>query len=215
MSIPPSNPKIYHITAIENLQSIISAGYISSDAGVRDANRALAVGMSVIKDRRLCELEVKSRKGTKVGQYVPFYFCPRSVMLYIIKMGNHPDMPYKEGQMRIVHLEADLRESIKWAEGEKRCWAFTDRNAGARYTSFFSKVEHLNKIDWEAVFAEDFRQPAVKEAKQAEFLMYNHFPWFLIRRIGVIDQSIAHEVEKILIQTDHSPAVFVKKNWYY
>ncbi len=39
--------------------------------------------MSEIKRRRVEELEVDCHPGTKVGDYVPFYFCPRSVMLFV------------------------------------------------------------------------------------------------------------------------------------
>ncbi len=51
-------------------------------------------------------MEVKCHPGTKVGEYVPFYFCPRSVMLYILYMGNHPELGYRGGQAPIVHLSA-------------------------------------------------------------------------------------------------------------
>jgi hypothetical protein len=60
--------------------------------------------MSAIKRRRVEELEVSCHPGTKVGDYVPFYFCPRSVMLYVIHRANHPDLSYRGGQEPIVHL---------------------------------------------------------------------------------------------------------------
>jgi len=46
-----------------------------------------------------------------VGDCVPFYFCPRSVMLYLIYQGNHPDLQYHGGQDLVLHLEADLYRS--------------------------------------------------------------------------------------------------------
>jgi hypothetical protein len=49
---------------------------------------------------------VKCHPGTCVGEYVPFYFCPRSVMLYVINKGNHLDLQFRDGQSGIVHLEA-------------------------------------------------------------------------------------------------------------
>ena len=33
-----------------------------------------------------------------VGEYVPFNFCPRSVMLYILHMGNAEGLTYHGGQ---------------------------------------------------------------------------------------------------------------------
>jgi len=66
-----------------------------------------------------------------VGQYVPFYFCPRSVMLYILHMGNNPGLTYHGGQSPIVHLQADLGTVLDWVETEDRRWAFSKGNAGA------------------------------------------------------------------------------------
>lgn len=40
--------------------------------------------MSEIKRRRLEEIPVDCCSGRMVGEFVPFYFCPRSVMLFVI-----------------------------------------------------------------------------------------------------------------------------------
>lgn len=135
----PETPKIYHITHVDNLQRIVKAGVLWSDA------RRLAlgldseiVGMSSIKRRRLSELRVKGCGDTMVGEYVPFYFCPRSVMLYILFKANHPELSYRGGQGPIVHLVGDLRATVQWAEANRRRWAFSDRNAGAAYASFYA-----------------------------------------------------------------------------
>jgi hypothetical protein len=46
------------------------------------------------------------------------------VMLYLLYRGNHPDVHYQGGQRPIVHLQADLRRTIDWAEEEGIRWAF-------------------------------------------------------------------------------------------
>jgi hypothetical protein len=109
MTRVPAKPKIYHITHVRNLPQIVRAGRIWSDAKrIELGLQNEIVGMAEIKKRRLEELDVKCHPGTKVGQYVPFYFCFRSSMLYILHRGNHPGLEYREGQRRIVHLQADL-----------------------------------------------------------------------------------------------------------
>ncbi len=116
MSAPPFNPKIYHITHADNLPSIIATGSIGSDAQrIRQGLANTNIGMTEIKRRRLA-LAVSCCSGTTVGEYVPFYFCPRSIMLFLIHRGNHPDLPYRGGQRPIVHLEADLNRVVQWAE---------------------------------------------------------------------------------------------------
>lgn len=89
MTSAPSSPKIYHITHVDNLPSIATATGLVSDARrIASELSCSLVGMSTIKQRRLERIEVDCHPGTKVGEYVPFYFCPRSIMLYILRMGN-------------------------------------------------------------------------------------------------------------------------------
>ena len=110
MSPVPTNPKIYHITHIDNLSKIVDAGCIWSDRQrLGQGFSCQVVGMPAIKQRRLEEIDVTCNPGTKVGDYVPFIFCPRSIMLYIFHRGNHPDLPYKGGQQPIIHLQADMK----------------------------------------------------------------------------------------------------------
>jgi len=69
----PAQPKIYHITHVENLPSIVADGGLVSDATmIARGGPAAAIGMSNIKRRRVEELGVDCHPGTKVGDYVPF-----------------------------------------------------------------------------------------------------------------------------------------------
>ena len=150
-----------------------------------------------------------------VGQYVPFYFCPRSIMLYILHMGNHPDLDYSEGQRPIIHLQADMEEVVSWADHAGVRWAFSDRNAGTCLAEFFRSEADLDKINWAAVEATVFRDAEVKEGKQAEFLVFESFPWKLIEKIGVINTAVKGEVEHILEASKHRPPVKIERSWYY
>jgi hypothetical protein len=169
--------------------------------------------MSSIKLRRLNELPLHCHPDLFVGDCVPFYFCPRSVMLYLIYRGNHPDLTYRGGQAPIVHLEADLHQVIGWAEAQNRRWAFTLSNAGARYFEDRCTVEELDEVDWEAVQANEWR--TCKEGKQAEFLIEQSFPWSLVGRIGVYSQGVYQDVHALLTQTAQRPAIEIRPDWYY
>ncbi len=216
MSPSPARPKIYHITHGRNLPRIVADGCLWSDAEIISRGGPEAtVGISEIKKRRLENLSVACHPGTEVGQFVPFYFCPRSVMLYILHKGNHPGLTYAEGQRPILHLEADLYEVVAWADGQGRPWAFTDRNAGSGYFQSFRDVSQLDQMSWDHIADCDFRDPAVKEAKQAEFLVYGSFPWTLVRTIGVISEKIAERVREIVSVSDHRPDVQAQRGWYY
>jgi hypothetical protein len=137
----PAQPKIYHITHVDNLAAIATERSLLSDAAMLERDGpSVTIGMSAIKKRRVEEIVVSCHPGTKVGDYVPFYFCPRSVMLYLLHRANHPDLTYLGGQDLIVHLEADLHEVVAWAATQNRRWAFSLSNAGARY------VETRNRL---------------------------------------------------------------------
>ena len=216
MSQPPANPKIYHITHVDNLSAMIEAKGLWSDAkrielGL-DTN---LVGMSRIKKRRLEQIEVSCHPGTMVGQYVPFFYCPRSIMLFMLNRGNHPDITFRDGQGPIVHLQADLNATIDWAETNHVNWALAPTCAGAFYTEYFNSSDELDRIDWEAVQNRDFRTREVKESKQAEFLFHNHFPWQLVEHVGVFDQNRLDLVTQALVTSEHQPTVRVENRWYY
>jgi hypothetical protein len=203
----PTHPKIYHITHIDNLSAIAFSGKLISDATrVKKDIACTQIGLATLKRRR---------PKTKVGEYVPFYFCPRSVMLYFIHMGNHTDLPYQGGQQNIIHLQADLREVVQRADAKPHPWAFSNGNASAYVSRYFNRLEDLTEIDWAAVETKDFREPQIKAKKQAEFLTFDAFPWNLIRKIGTINSTVATEVDRILTGCPHRPTIEIKRDWYY
>ncbi|WP_241043857.1 MULTISPECIES: type II toxin-antitoxin system toxin DNA ADP-ribosyl transferase DarT [Achromobacter] len=211
---PPARPKIYHIVHVDRLSSIIGNGALWCDGRViRAGADGTTIGMSSIKRRRLEELSLASHPGLAVGECVPFYFCPRSVMLYLIHMANHPELTYRGGQGPIIHLEADLYEAVDWANARNKRWAFTLSNAGSNYFEDRCSLSHLDQLNWDAINARQWS--AHREGKQAEFLIENWFPWQLVQRIGVRSDSTYRQVVNLLPGNGHRPQVEVKSDWYY
>ena len=206
------HPKIYHIVHVNRLPSIIAQGFLWCDAEV--AQRDLAgttIGMKDIKRRRSGN-KLKSHPGLRVGDCVPFYFCPRSVMLYLIHK-KHEDLAYKGGQEPIVHLEADLYDAVAWADENNRRWAFTSSNAGSWEFEDFCDLAQLGRIDWKAVQTRYWSE--CKESKQAEFLVEGFFPWNLVRQVGVISRDFQKRVVEVLRAASYKPSVEIKTSWYY
>lgn len=215
----PVAPKIYHIVHIDRLTSIVNDGFLWADSVMMQRqNQGTTIGMSSIKQRRLT-LPVRCRPGLHVGACVPFYFCPRSVMLYLIRQGNHPELTYRGGQGPILHLQADLHASVAWAESQGKRWAFTLSNAGARYFEDRCDLACLGDINWDAVEATKWSGPGVssliKEGKQAEFLVEERFPWSLVERIGVQSQAIGQQAIQKIQVVAHRPPVEIRPAWYY
>jgi len=212
--MPPPNPmKIYHIVHIDNLPSIIEDGYLFSDTAMRQRTKdGVKIGMNRIKDRRLT-LPLTSHPGLHVGECVPFYFCPRSPMLYMLDRRNSPDIEYQGGQQPIVHLVADLRKAAGWADANNLRWAFTDSNAGSNYFEDYTNFVDLDKIDWESVNATQWS--GRQDKKQAEFLVEHRFPWELFEEIGVYSYRQKEQVHRIIGPQFRPIQINVQQAWYY
>ncbi len=201
---------IYHITHVDNLASIVAQGGLWSDAeriarGLVTTN----IGYQHIKERRLRRRITVAARGV-LGEYVPFNFCNRSVMLYVVGQGLVDG--YDGGQEPIVHLVS----SVEAAAGCGRLWAFTDRHAELAYARYFVNLDQLDEVDW-SVMPLTFwgGDDAKKEARQAEFLVHQFFPWECIESVGVINQKMAKQVLGAIQRCAHQPAVRVKPSWYY
>ncbi len=168
--------------------------------------------MHTIKQRRRGR-KLHSYPDLAVGDCVPFYFCPRSVMLYVIHRANNPELTYRGGQTPIVHLEADLHEVFSWAERNETRWAFTTTNAGSYYFEDYADLADLHRVNWNAVQARDWR--SCQSEKQAEFLVERAFPWTLVARIGVRNWDVRTETQTMIETSTHQPPVEIIPRWYY
>ena len=112
----PDAPKLYRIVHVDRLRSIVADGRLLCDATMATRSGAgTMIGISGIKARRRENL-LSSHAELRVGDCIPFYFCPRSIMLYMIYRQNDPSLAYKGGQGPIVHLEADMHDVVEWAD---------------------------------------------------------------------------------------------------
>jgi len=82
------------------LAGIINAGGLFCDRAAKNI-QFVSIGHKNIKDRRLRK-KVPCGPGGVIADYVPFYFGPRSPMLFTINKGNV--VGYTGGQAPIVHL---------------------------------------------------------------------------------------------------------------
>lgn len=200
---------IYHITHLGNLSGIIAAGGLHCDRTAQNA-KAVNIGHQHIKERRL-NREVPLPPGGTVGDYVPFYFGPRSPMLFAIYRGNVEG--YAEGQRPVIYLRSTV-EAVNEAGLQ---WVFTEGHAEMAFTDFFNDLDDLDKIDWNLMNARYWNDtnddPDRKRRRQAEFLVRDFFPWGLVSYIGVYDRSVVEAVTGV-IQGDR-PQVEIQPGWYY
>lgn len=201
---------IYHITHLRNLPSILQTGRLWSDAQrIQQALGTVNIGHTHIKERRR-RRPVATTTGGMLGDYVPFNFCHRSVMLYVIHRGSVEG--YNEGQEPVVHLVSSVGRAI----GSGRPWAFTDRHADLGYARYFESVDNEGEVDWGVMPLQYWaNDEETKEKRQAEFLLHDWCPFEIFEQIGVRTQQIADQVEAMLQNSPYTPRVSVKRSWYY
>lgn len=199
----PARTLIYHITHIDNLPSILKDGGLHSDAVMAQRDPKL-IGYSEIKKRRLNEIHVPCCGFHYVGDFVPFYLCPRSPMLFTINKGNTGHPP--GCQKSIVHLVSTMADAL--AVGKP--WAISSGNAGAYHTTFAAEIEAL---DWDAIRATQWQ--GKQHQKMAEFLVQDFFPWPAIKQIGCFNSGVASKVLDLIKQEKNQPSTEVKSSWYY
>lgn len=203
---------IFHITHFTNLAGIVGDGGLVCDRTAQTKN-CVRIGYQHIKQRRL-NRPVPLPPGGFVGDYVPFYFAPRSPMLYTIDRGNVEG--YEGGQAQVIYLVSSA-ESVASANLRS---VFTDGHAEmAPLTNFYNDLADLNKLNWNILrsklWFDTDTEPDRKRRRQAEFLVHQFFPWELVDEIGVFDQAIAGQVRELLIESGHKPNVTIRRNWYF
>jgi ssDNA thymidine ADP-ribosyltransferase, DarT len=205
---------IYHMTHLQNLQSIIDAGGLIANNKLYQKQIGYTdIAHQSIQDRRATR-QVPCGAGGVLHDYVPFYFAPRSPMLYSIFRGNVSG--YQEGQTPVIYFVCEA-ESIL-SKGIE--FAFTDGHAIMGYSDFYHDLNALDEvIDWNLMQARYWHDteddPNRKCRRQSEFLVHQFCPWHLIREIGVINSQMKEKVEELLQNVNYCPPVEVYSSWYY
>lgn len=171
------------------------------------------VGNRGIKERRR-RREVPITPGGVVADYVPFYFAPRSPMMYSIYRGNVPE--YAEGTGPLVYLLTTIERLI-----EVGCAVVTtDRNAVLGYAEFRQGLDDLDRlIDWPLMRAtmwnDTIDEPDRMERRMAECLVHEVVPWEAFTEIHVPNAERRAEVVAALGKGIAPRRVHVTPDWYF
>ena len=204
---------IYHITHVGNLPGIIGAGGLQCNGTLKGAGTDYAnIAHDTVQDRRQYTM-VPCGPGGVLHDYVPFYFAPRSPMLYTISRGNVPTCP--QGQGPIVHLVSTAQA----VEAQGLGFALTNGHGIVVLTDFYDDLQQLDEVDWKVMplkyWHDTAEEPDRKRRRQAEFLVHRLFPWDLVTEIGVWTAAVQAQVQAALAATPHKPPVTIRPGWYY
>ena len=210
----PEPRLIYHFTHLKNLPVILKEGALIADSLVQGTQKLqVEVGDLSVKSRRRT-MHVTCNPGGCPSDYVPFYFAPRSPMLFKIHKGGVPQ--YQDGQEHLIYLVSDV-DLITKSELQ---WVFTDGNCAADLTEYFNDVTQLEgAVDWplmkEVMWKDTAEDPDRMRRRMAEFLVYQRFPLDLLRGIATMTSTVENGVKAQLQEHGFEAYVGTRRGWYY
>lgn len=196
----------FRITHIDNIPHIFKCGIVKADSPLRDANY-VCIGDSQIIGLR-GEMDVK---GYCIGDYIPFYFGPRSPMLYVIQHGYNGVKRVEPD--KIVYCVIRLDDLIS---NDVDC-IFTDGHALSFLTSFYTKdkLSILDKIvAYDDVYSSQWNSDEdldLKRRKEAELLVKNDLPVQFLKGLVVY----SNEAKNVLVENGVADNLIVVKPSYY
>jgi hypothetical protein len=151
--------------------------------------------------------------GGILSDYIPFYFTPRSPMLYNIHTGYRGIT--RRPNSEIVIAVASLHDLVDRAIP----FVISDRHAYLATASFSNSLSALESLDWAALQSSDFRRdpehPDRFERYQAEALVHRHLPPDGLRGWTCFDEDTRVFIQGLLDERGLSMTVAVRPNWYF
>jgi hypothetical protein len=145
---------------------------------------------------------------------VPFYFAPRSPMLFRIQRGGVDGV--SSDPARLVYLACSTEAVL---EAGHAC-VFTDGNAAAAFTQFHDDPDRLADIvDWPLMRARYWSNTEEDNdrvrRRGAEFLVHRELPFELVDELGVYDANTRSAVRAAAAAAGWEVAVHVRGGWYF
>jgi hypothetical protein len=208
----PVPTPILHFTHVLNLPSVIANGLQGDRAVLEDGTAVVDIGMPGIKEERRRH-PVDVEPFGVVGDYVPFYFAPRSPMMSSISHGNVPG--YTNGCGPLVFLSTTVERLL---ESGLRVVA-TDRNARLNVAAFdVVEGEWGHSIDWDLMQATWWyntpEEPDRRERRMAECLAHGTVTFDVVMEVVAMTEATATTARAAIGGAGLSTPVSVRPNWY-
>ncbi len=193
MPIPQehNNRYVYHMTHLDNLESILNNGLLSTNEKTRLGIEHENIANQSIQHRR-ASMSVPCGPGGVVHDYVPFYFCPREPMLLSLLNSKNLDQ----------HLIVYLAVSINVVERENVVFTSSSANTDSP-PIFYHDPDQLTNLSWELIDSKkwSFQNDAEKQSKMAEMLICEKVDITDISYIVIWNDYIKKQVTDILSRT--------------
>lgn len=213
MLINPDKRYCYRICHIDNLRHLLNVGMCSKYHPLADPNFVSIGNIEIINARDTTDVQIAGYG--KVGEYVPFYFTPRSIMLYNIVTGHRAPKVPKVPRENILVIRCLIEQLAKCGR-----YFFTDGQANvSNGTNHFHDLKDLDKIDWAIIQTSSFSKSTddLDRARryQAEFLVHDHVPVSAVESIVVYNKIAQARVEAQLKELQKDLSVQIIRNYFF
>lgn len=212
LNLIPERGLLFRITHIANLPWLLANGLHCANGEVADPN-FVAIGNPDLIGKRTHRRVPIPPRGT-LADYVPFYFTPKSPMLFNIRTGYNGITRRPNGDIVI------LVSSCRAMSDNGVALLFTDRHAYTATAEWSADSADLGgMIDWDILrrhdFARDDEYPDKMERYQAEALAHRHVPPAALLGIACSSTAVKPAIEAQLRKARSELEVFVRPGWYF
>lgn len=209
----PVPTTVLHFTHVNHLASIIEHGLVADSVAQAAGLLEVEVGNVGIKQARHDRAVPIAPFGV-VADYVPFYFAPRSPMMFAIEHGNVPT--YAGGCDDLIYVATTAERLVELG----LIVLFTDRNAVLAVTSFVATLEQAEEsIDWPLMRARYWGNtrdyPDRRERRMAECLVHNLVPFEAFHRVVARNRRCATLAQATFDSLGIDMPVSVRPDWYF
>lgn len=210
-NLNPEKALIWRILHRANLPWVLQNGIQCGNSQVRSPHW-VSIGNAELIGKRAAR-PVPLPPGGTLGDYVPFYFTPFSVMLRNIHTGWN-------GIKQIPNADIIILVSSLHRVSELGLpFLFTDRHAYSGLATFYDDLIHLNQIDWALLHHRDFKRdpedPGKLERYQAEALVHQHVPLAALLGVVCYTDVVRAEIERRMQTLGVSLPVHTRPHWYF
>ncbi len=197
----------FRLTHIDNIPYVLRCGLVRAKSPLRDENY-VSIG-----DRQVIQLrEERLVQGYRLSDYLPFYFGPRSPMLYVIQHGYNGVQRVAPEQIVycVVRIEDLVRDGIDGI--------FTDGHALSALSSFFDmqKLSRVNDfVSWDDVYSMHWNVESdidLKRRKEAELLINGDLQAQYIRGFVVYNERAKARLEEMGVM---AAMIVVRPDYYF
>lgn len=205
----PEKALIFRIIHRDNLAWVLKNGLHCASSEVRDPGFVTVGNQSIIERREAMSVPIVP--GGSLSDYVPFYFTPKSPMMFNIHTGNRVQ---QRKPAEIVIFVSSL--PLLAAQGVP--FVFTDRHAVTN-PLFSSDLADLGRLPWSDLQNADFRRdpenPGKFECYQAEALVHRHLPVEALQGVACYNDDVREAVQNTIVQAGASVKAVTRRGWYF